>query len=218
MNLHYLIQKAPIVPTVMPTSVEALCAYANVLADEGYPALEILARPVDAALEAFRAIRERPERKRILWGIGTICRKADVKRFVPYKPDFIVSPAFSLKVLKAAAAADIPYLPAVCTFQNVQDVIDAFDKYEFEVSILKLCPVFNLGSEYVAALQGCFPGTLYCPTGEVTMENYTHWKSMKGIVAPMGSRFVPHEWIEACNTEAIRGRLREIRRMANECQ
>ena len=98
------------------------------------------------------------------------------------KPDFLVSPAFSQRVLDAALEAKIPYIPAVHTFQDVQDVIDAFDDRGVEVRLLKLCPVYGLTRDYVRSLCGCFPGIVFCPTGEITLENYYDWKSTPGIV------------------------------------
>ena len=58
-ELVELIQNAPILPTVYPTSAETLCRYADVLYEEGYPALELLARPSEQALAAHCLVSTR---------------------------------------------------------------------------------------------------------------------------------------------------------------
>jgi len=208
------IVRAPIVPTVMPLSADMLGGYARALFDEGYPCLELLSRPLHQALEIFREIRSRPERKLVHWGIGTILTERAARQAVELSPDFLVSPAFSRRVLKVAAQAGIPYVPGVRTFQDVQDVLDAFEDHGLELRLLKLCPIYGLTREYVEALCGCYPGIVFCPTGEVTLENYPDWKQVPGIVAPMGSRFIPLATLERGDFAEVRSRLRAYRRLA----
>jgi 2-dehydro-3-deoxyphosphogluconate aldolase / (4S)-4-hydroxy-2-oxoglutarate aldolase len=208
------IARAPFIPTVFPISADALCRYIEVLHEEGYSALEILSRPPEEALSVVRAINARPERKRIYLGIGTILTETAARRAAELRPDFLVSPAFSRKVLRVAAEARIPYIPAVRTFQDVQDVLDAFEEEHLPVRVLKLCPVEGLTIAYVNMLGGCFPGIMYCPTGEVTMDKIPYWKSSPAIAAPMESKFVAKEDILAGDADKIRGRLREIARLA----
>lgn len=206
--------RAPILPTVMPIGVEQICQFARCLHEEGYPAIEILARPIEAALAVLEQVSLRPERQLLRWGIGTLRFERDAAAAATVTPDFLVSPAFSRGVLQVAVRARIPYLPAVQTFQDVQNVLEAFDEHGLEVKLLKLCPVFGLSRQYVEALCGCFPGILFCPTGEVLVENYIAWKSIPGIVAPMGSEFVPRALLESNDIAAIRSRLQQIRHLA----
>jgi 2-dehydro-3-deoxyphosphogluconate aldolase/(4S)-4-hydroxy-2-oxoglutarate aldolase len=215
-DLVGLIQKAPILPTVYPTDVETLCRYADILHEEGYPALELLGRPHEQALTAMSRIVESPQRHKIKWGLGTVRNHAAARQAVALRPDFIVSPAFSRRVLDMAVQADVPYIPGVHTFQNVQDVIEAFEDCGLTVQVLKLCPVFGLTAEYVQALRGCFPGIVFCPTGEITFENYLEWKQIPGIVAPMGSQLVPKDWLDTGDFESVRHRLRQYRELAGK--
>jgi 2-dehydro-3-deoxyphosphogluconate aldolase/(4S)-4-hydroxy-2-oxoglutarate aldolase len=209
------IVRAPILPTVLPIGVEHLCQFARCLHEEGYPALEILARPLEAAIHVFEQISTRPERQLLRWGLGTLRSERDAAAAVAVKPDFLVSPAFSRRVLQVAVQANIPYIPAVQTFQDVQNVLDAFDEHGLEVKLLKLCPVFGLTRQYVEAMCGCFPGIMFCPTGEVLLDNYIAWKSIPGIVAPMGSEFVPRAMLESNDIATIRSRLKQIRQLAD---
>ncbi len=194
--------------------IDTLCKYADLLHEEGYTALEILSRPLGQALTVMGEINKRPQRSKILWGLGTMRSSSDAFSAVELRPDFLVSPAFSPRILQIALQAGIPYIPGVHTFQDVQSVLDAFCDYGLTVRLLKLCPVFGLTQQYVEALCSCFPGISFCPTGEVEIENYLHWKQMPGIVAPMGSKFVPRELLEAHDWSAVRLRLRQLRALA----
>jgi len=205
---------APALPTVYPIDVEILCEFATSLAAEQYPALEVLARPLHEVLPALREVFARPERGLVYWGIGTLKNRADALAAAELRPDFLVSPAFSRRVLEVAVDADIPYIPAVHTFQDVQNVLDAFDEFGLNVRLLKLCPIYGLTAEYVRSLSGCFPGIVFCPTGEVTLSNYVSWKHLPSIVAPMGSRLVPRELLELKDFAAVRQRLRLLRELS----
>ena len=213
-SLVSLLSAAPLVPTAFPQSADALCTFARALHAEGYPALELLARPQESMLEVWRQIIDRPERRLILWGAGTIKTATAAREVVELRPNFLVSPAFSRRVLEVAVANNIPYIPGVHSFQDVQDVIDAFDEHGLEVNVLKLCPVYGLTSEYVASLCGCFPGIQFCPTGEIDWDNYQFWKRQPGIIAPMGSRMFPREFIAASDEPVIRARLKKLRGLA----
>ena len=126
MDVFDALFQAPILPTVMPMAAERLCGFCEVLHQEGYLALEVLGRPLDAALTAVAQAMRQPQRAKVNWGIGTLRTRDDARRAVDLGPDFVVSPAFSRNVLDGAAEAGIAYIPGVLTFQDVQDVIDAF--------------------------------------------------------------------------------------------
>jgi 2-dehydro-3-deoxyphosphogluconate aldolase/(4S)-4-hydroxy-2-oxoglutarate aldolase len=160
-----------------------------------------------------------PARKLVYWGIGTLKSRTDALDAAELRPDFFVSPAFSRRVLEVAVDRGIPYIPAVYTFQDVQDVLDVFDEFGLSVQLLKLCPIYGLTAEYVRSMAACFPGIFFCPTGEITLENYSQWKRLPAIAAPMGSRLIPRVLLERNDFVAVRHRLRELRELAlcKEC-
>jgi len=212
-ELYEQLIAALMVPTVFPLASDILRPYAQLLADEGFPAIEVLARPLDKALEVFQELTP-SDRRLIKWGMGTVCTRSAAQQAVEYRPDFIVSPAFSRRVFDVAANADIPYIPGVHSFQDVQNVIDHFEERGMRVRLLKLCPVFDITVEYLRSLRGCFPDIHFCPTGGISFDNYAEWKSIPGIVAPMSSQFVPQQWIEERCDDDIRQRLGQIRVLA----
>jgi 2-keto-3-deoxy-6-phosphogluconate aldolase len=104
----------------------------------------------------------------------------------------------------------------VRTFQDVQDVYEAFAEQGLPLRVLKLCPVTGVTPDYVAMLGGCYPGIKYCPTGEVTIETLAEWKASPHIAAPMGSGMVPKGDIVSGNWSEVRKRLSEIRSICRE--
>ena len=206
--------RAPMVPTVLPLAADILGAFARTLAEEGYPALEVLSRPPEQGFEVLRQINGRPERALVRWGLGTVTTEKVARQAASLRPDFLVSPAFSRRVLHVAAAEGLPYVPGVRTFQDVQDVLEAFEDEGLPLRVLKLCPIDGLSLDYVKMLSGCYPGILFCPTGEVTLDNYAHWRQLACIGAPLGSWFLPRELLEAGDWAAVRERLRSVRRLA----
>jgi 2-dehydro-3-deoxyphosphogluconate aldolase/(4S)-4-hydroxy-2-oxoglutarate aldolase len=218
-ELHAALISAPALPTVYPIGADVLCGYAEALAAEQFPALEILARPLAEVLPTLREVFAQPARKLVYWGIGTLKSRTDALDAAELRPDFFVSPAFSRRVLEVAVDRGIPYIPAVYTFQDVQDVLDVFDEFGLSVQLLKLCPIYGLTAEYVRSMAACFPGIFFCPTGEITLENYSQWKRLPAIAAPMGSRLIPRVLLERNDFVAVRHRLRELRELAlcKEC-
>ena len=207
------IADAPFCPTIVPTSCDVVCAFIEALSAEGYPALEVLSRPLDAALELLAELNRRPQRRALLVGLGTIVTEEAARAAVKLSPDFLVSPAFSRSVLRVAAAEKIPYMPAVLTLQDVQNVLDGFAEHGLSASVLKLCPCYGLDEIYVQMLAGCYPGITYCPTGMIDEGNLAHWKRMPHIGAPMGSRLVPPAMMETRDVSLMRKQLRRLREL-----
>jgi 2-dehydro-3-deoxyphosphogluconate aldolase/(4S)-4-hydroxy-2-oxoglutarate aldolase len=210
---------APVVPTVLPISVDILARYIQVLHEEDYPALEVLCRPAEDAVDLVKEINSRPERGLIALGMGTVTSERTARLASELRPDFLVSPAFSRSVLSVAVEAGIPYIPAVEGFQDVQDVLDAFGEHGLAVELLKLCPVINIGQDYIRMLCNCFPGIRFCPTGDPKLESlqtFVEWKRRPGIAAPMSAAFVPRKMLIDGDFDAVRQRLRHLRSLSNQ--
>jgi len=210
------IANAPVMLNVLPQSAETICSFMQVLHEEGYPAIEVLARPLDKAAAMIEQINDSPQRKLIHLGIGTIKTPQDARTAVALKPDFVVSPVFSRSVLEITVEADIPYMPAVYTLQDIQNVMDAFSKVGREMTVLKLCPVNMLSFEVVEIMGAIYPGVTFCPTGNITLETLPHWKKIPCIGPAMQSSFVPPEWLEKGDWPKARTRLQEIKKITRK--
>ena len=206
------ILRTPAMINLYPREADTVRRYVRVLREEGYAALEILARPPTAALTLFKELSAGPERHLLRLGLGTVKTRRDAEQAVSVKPDFLVSPAFSRRVLEVAVEADLPYIPGVCTLQDVQDVLDAFEDVGREVKVLKLCPMAVLNAEYVRILGAIYPGIMFCPTGTVTLEELPEWSGMPNIGPAMQSEYVPDELFETRDWDGVRRCLRTVRK------
>lgn len=208
---------APAQLNIMPHfSVDAVCGYIDLLHEESFPILEILGRPMDDALELLAQVNERPQRAKVFMAVGTVRTRDDAKRVVELKPDFVVSGAFSRRVLDVTVEAGIPYVPAISTLQDIQNVLDAFEDVGRELKVLKVCPADMTNIYFLSMYAGIFPGISFCPTGNIRLEDIPAWKAMPWMGAPMERWFIADELIHAEDWEAIRTRLREIKELARQ--
>jgi len=206
---------APAQLNIMPHfTVDAVCGYIDVMQEESFPILEILGRPMDDALKLLAALNERPQRKKVLMAVGTVRTRKDAERVVALKPDLVVSGAFSRRVLDVTVEAEIPYVPAISTLQDIQDVLDAYEEVGHELKVLKVCPVDLATINILSMYAGIFPGISFCPTGSIVVQDIAEWKAMPWMGAPMERWFIPDELIFAGDWDEIRVKLQEIRTQA----
>jgi len=209
------IAKKPVWPTVYPLSADILAPYMQVLHEQKYSLLEILARPLEPALEVFRQLNELPIRKKMTLGFGTILTGKAALKALELKPDFIVSPAFSPKVLDLSVEAGVPYIPGISTFQDVQDVLEAFEAHRLELKLLKFCALMTwMTPSYLKSLGGCYPGIRFCVTAsrDLSMEDHFSYRQAPCVGAAMKAQFVPQELLEKKDFETVRKTLVDIDR------
>jgi len=205
--------KKPYWPTVFPLPADVLAPYMQLLGEQKYSLLEILARPLEQALDDFHQINELPIRKQMTVGFGTILTGKAARKALELKPDFIVSPAFSPKVLDLSVEADVPYIPGVSTFQDVQDVLEAFESHGLELKMLKFCPLTTwMTPSYLKSLGGCYPGIKFCVTGsrDLSLDDYFSYRQAECVGAAMGAGFIPQELLENKDLEKVRKYLVDI--------
>ena len=195
-------------------TVDQVAGVARALIEESYPVLEILGRPMEKALPLLHAFNERPERSRIAMAVGTILTRRHAEQAVAAKPDLLVSPAFSRRVLEVAVEAGIPYIPAVSTLQDIQDVLDAYEDVGWELRVLKACPLNWITPAIMDMIARIYPTITFCPTGTVELEDIPLLKARSWMGAPMEQWFLERAWIDDGNWDRVRERLREIRRLA----
>lgn len=213
--------RAPVVPTVFPMPLEHVAHFIRLLHEEDYPTIEILCRPPEAAFRLMRLLNRRPERKLISLSIGTVLTEDIARQAVRLQPDVLVSPAFSRRVLDIAFRAGVAYVPGVSSFQDVQDVVEAFAEKNIELKILKMCPFITITPQYLEMLAGCYPGIVFCPSGDPQIDSlrtYARWRSKPLIGPPMSSGFIPRVFLDKNNTTAIRKALKKIRRLWEQAE
>jgi 2-dehydro-3-deoxyphosphogluconate aldolase/(4S)-4-hydroxy-2-oxoglutarate aldolase len=170
-------------PVVTIQESEVAPAVARALVRGGIRIIEVTLR-TPAALAAIEAIaREVPE---MALGAGTVLSSADLRAAADAGASFAVSPGATPALLGAAAAASVPFLPAVATASELMLAMEA------GYGCFKLFPASAAGGPaLLAALAGPFPQALFCPTGGISLENAGSYLALPNVSCVGGSWLTP---------------------------
>ena len=179
----------PVVPVLIIEDVATAVPLARALVAGGLKAIEITMR-TDAALEAVRRVAGEVEGAVV--GAGTILNPAHFEAAVEAGSQFIVSPGTTRELIHAARASDIPLLPGAATASEVMQLRE--EGYQ----VLKFFPAEQAGgAAYLKALSSPLAGTLFCPTGGISLKNARDYLSLPNVVCVGGSWVAPKELVSA---------------------
>jgi len=188
MRLSEILGLAPVLPVVTFDDPTRAAPTARALVNGGLRAIEVTLR-TPAALEAIRRITaEVPE---AICGAGTVLRAADLEAAAAAGARFAVSPGATSSLL-AAAAARLPYLPAVATASELMAALEA------GFATCKFFPAASAGG--VAALKafaGPFPEARFNPTGGIDAASAPAYLSLPNVICVGGSWVAPADAIAA---------------------
>lgn len=179
----------PVVPVLIVDDAKTAVPLARALVAGGLKAIEITLR-TEAALEAVRLVAEEVEGAVV--GAGTILNAAHYAAAVEAGSQFIVSPGTTQELLDAARQSDIPLLPGAATASEVMALREEGYK------VLKFFPAEQAGgAAYLKALSSPLAGTLFCPTGGISLKNAMDYLSLPNVVCVGGSWVAPKELVSA---------------------
>ena len=179
----------PVVPVLIVEDAKTAVPLARALVAGGLKAIEITLR-TDAALEAVRLVAQEVEGAVV--GAGTILNAAHYAAAVDAGSQFIVSPGTTQELLDVARQSDIPLLPGAATASEVMA------PREEGYKVLKFFPAEQAGgAAYLKALSSPLAGTLFCPTGGISLKNAMDYLSLPNVVCVGGSWVAPKELVSA---------------------
>ncbi len=179
----------PVVPVLIIDDVDTAVPLARALVAGGLKAIEITLR-TDAALEAVRRVAAEVEGAVV--GAGTILNAKHFEAAVAAGSQFIVSPGTTQELLDAARASEIPLLPGAATASEVMALRE--EGYQ----VLKFFPAEQAGgAAYLKSLSSPLAGTLFCPTGGISLKNAKDYLSLPNVVCVGGSWVAPKELVAA---------------------
>ncbi|MGW6778367.1 2-dehydro-3-deoxy-phosphogluconate aldolase [Brucella pseudogrignonensis] len=190
-----VLQGQPVIPVLLIDKVEHAVPLARALAKGGLPAIEITLRTA-AALDAIRAVAsEVPE---AIVGAGTILNAKQYEEAAKAGSRFIVSPGATKYILAAADDSDVPLLPAAITPSEMLAL------REEGYTHLKFFPAEQAGgAPFLKALSSPLAGTIFCPTGGISLDNAKTYLSLPNVVCVGGSWVAPKEMLEAGDWDGI---------------
>ena len=184
-----------VLPVVTAKDVTSTVALARALQRGGMAAIEITLR-TPAALDSIRAVQQ--EVPELLVAAGTVNTPADLERVAQAGVKLALSPGATPDLLRAAAQAEIDFIPGVATASELMVGIG----HGFEV--FKLFPAAALGgTAMLRALGGPFPDVLFCPTGGLNPDNFRDYLDLPNVICCGGSWMVAGELVDNGHWEQI---------------
>jgi 2-dehydro-3-deoxyphosphogluconate aldolase/(4S)-4-hydroxy-2-oxoglutarate aldolase len=188
-KLLSILKLQPVVPVLIVDDVKSAVSLARALVAGGLKAIEITMR-TPAALDAVRAVADEVEGAEV--GAGTILNAAHWDAAVAAGSKFVVSPGAPQELLDAARKSSVPLLPGAATASEVMALRE--EGYQ----VLKFFPAEQAGgAAYLKALSSPLSGTVFCPTGGISLKNAMDYLSLPNVICVGGSWVAPKELVAA---------------------
>ena len=189
-----------VVPVIVIDDAADAQPLARALKAGGLPCAEVTFR-TPAAEAALAGMAREPG---ILVGAGTVLREEQVHRAVAAGAQYIVTPGFSERVVRACQQIPVPVFPGVATATEVQMALEA------GLDVLKFFPAEAAGGlAALKALSAPFPMVRFIPTGGVSAANLSAYLAHPSVLAVGGSWMAPAGLVSA-------GAFPEVTRLAAE--
>lgn len=184
-----------VMPVVVIHKLEDAVPVTNALKAGGITAVEITLR-TPVALDAIRAIKA--ECEGIELGVGTVISEQNLKDIAKIGVDFAVSPGYTPNLLKAAEDLGVDILPGVTSPSEVMLGM------ELGLSCFKLFPAAAVGGlSLIKSMGSPLPQASFCPTGGLTIDNFTDYLSLSNVSCVGGTWLVPQGAVERTDWGAI---------------
>ena len=199
-RMAVLLRTAPIIPVLTIDQAESAVLLARALVAGGLRLLEVTLRTPAASMAAAAIAAHVPE---AVLGIGTVASPQDLARARDLGAQFALSPGATPRLLDAAMASDLPFIPGIATASELMAALArGFDTVKFFPAV----PAGGIAT--LAALAGPFPQARFCPTGGIGEADASDWLALPFVVAVGGSWIAPAAEVRAGAWDAITDRAR----------
>lgn len=184
------ITAARLLPVVVIDDARTAPPLADALRRGGLHCAEITLR-TPAAEAAIQALAAAPD---IVVGAGTVLNAAQADRVIDAGARFIVTPGFSLEVVRHCQARAVPVFPGVATATELMAALDA------GIETVKFFPAEQLGGvATLKALAAPFGAVKFIPTGGISVANLAGYLGQPAVRAVGGSWMVAASLIGSGN-------------------
>jgi len=202
-DLIQLIRAAQIVAVVIIDEPTDAVPLARALLAGGIDTIELTLR-TPTAFESLAAIRsECPE---MLAGLGTVLTAEQVGEAVQRGAAFAVAPGLNADVVRAAAAADLPFAPGIVTPTDTESAV------ALGCRLLKFFPAEASGGiPYLKSMAAPYAhlGLEYVPLGGLDADNFTRYLALGNVAAVGGSWIAPRDLIQKGDWKTITAKARQ---------
>jgi 2-dehydro-3-deoxyphosphogluconate aldolase / (4S)-4-hydroxy-2-oxoglutarate aldolase len=183
-----------LLPVVVIDDARTAPPLAAALRSGGLRCAEITLR-TPAAEAAIRAMAAEPD---VVVGAGTVLNVAQAERVIDAGARFIVTPGFSLEVVRHCQARSVPVFPGIATATELMAALDA------GIETVKFFPAEQLGGiATLKALAAPFGTVTFIPTGGISAANLAAYLGHPAVRAVGGSWMVATSLIGTGNFAEI---------------
>lgn len=190
-----LLDLSPVIPVVVVDDAAHAVPLAQALLRGGVGVIELTLR-TPAALEAIERVAN--EVPGIVIGAGTVTAPEHAEQAVKAGAKFLVTPGTTDRVLHAAEATGLPFLPGAATVSEVMRLA------ERGLTALKFFPAEAAGGvDYLKSIGGPIPHVRFCPTGGITPQTAPDYLRLPNVGCVGGSWLAPKNALAAGDWEHI---------------
>lgn len=194
-DLGSVLRRVGVVPVLTIDKLEHAVPLARALVAGGLNVLEITLR-TGAAIEAIREmVRNVPG---AIIGAGTVLRPEQAAAAMSQGARFLVSPGMTPRLIDAANAWPIAFLPGVATVSEAMSLAD------MGYRVLKFFPAEPAGgTAALKAIGAPLSDLMFCPTGGISAGNAATYLALPNVAAVGGSWVAPANLVAAGDWAAI---------------
>jgi 2-dehydro-3-deoxyphosphogluconate aldolase/(4S)-4-hydroxy-2-oxoglutarate aldolase len=172
---------SPVIPVLVLQEEMDWPALAATLVEAGLPVIEVTLR-TRFGLEAIRAMAGVDG---AVVGAGTVLNERQFGEAADAGCRFIVSPGLTEPLARAAAEAELPFLPGVATAGDIMRGLDlGLDRFKFFPAEA------SGGIAALKAIAAPFAEVRFCPTGGIRPETAPDWLAPQPVLCVGGSWLV----------------------------
>ena len=191
-----------IIPVIEINDAGKAIALVDALMAGGIDVIEVTLR-TDQAIEAIALIAK--ERPTMHVAAGTVLNEAQLNAVIKAGAKSAFSPGSPLRLLQAAKASGIGFIPGVATATEVMACMDE------GFNIMKVFPADVVNAlKLIKALGSPLQAARFIPTGGVSEANVLDFFALKNIVAVGGSSVAPKDLIDQSNWAEITTRAQRL--------
>ena len=204
-GLAATLREAVVVPVLTIETVAQAVPLARALVDGGLAVLEITLR-TPTALEAIREIvRAVPG---AIVGAGTVLTPDQGAAAMAHGARFLVSPGMTPRLIEAASAWPVPFLPGVATASEAMALAD------MGYAVLKFFPAEPAGgTAALKAIGAPLSDIVFCPTGGIDAAKAPAYLALANVAAVGGSWVAPAKAVSTGDWAAITDLARAASRL-----
>ncbi|MFQ4149290.1 bifunctional 4-hydroxy-2-oxoglutarate aldolase/2-dehydro-3-deoxy-phosphogluconate aldolase [Arthrobacter sp. LAPM80] len=171
---------APIMAILRGLGVQRTLEVAELAWDIGVRSVEVpIQTPQD--LKTLEALAQAARERGLVAGAGTVVNLGHVAQAKNCGAAFTVSPGTNLEVIQACAEAGLAHLPGVATASDIQVATGQ------GLNWVKAFPASVLGTSWLKAMGGPFPGLKFVSTGGMDAHNAGEFLDAGARVIAVGS-------------------------------